>query len=665
MRLGVHSRSPGPIFEAFLHHSIDAIELHASTVDVLKLLQQIAWKAMERGRDTISTNDIETALETVTQIDRNSKDRLVDRLVARGLLVSELDHRVRFIHRTVLEYLTARELAERFSSERLPMEDILSVRRWDNAIAWSVSLLPRSKLSKLISQVCEWDLALALKIADSAEVERDVLLNAILSILYHHPPKNPRIASLTEFVLRDINFSAKSKRRLRILATHPGPLSMAASAALIPHMTKAEMKSWIGRICNGELDYNQSSTMAPALSKRLDHNDLVYFLDTVERTSISNLNDEDYRYGIEALISELSAENRNVVRDWARGQNEALRTIVAAALADSEIRDDCEFLIDQWTSGTRGLSYPLYSQLKFGDPPYAKELFGFTKTRLDQLRQRLLNSDDRRWPIELLCILARESPTWRDPIVRALESEHDEFLRRAFRLALAKNHKDIVSEVLREFQSGATFDDRHLNLIAMFEPSDWQTNANEIISLFRSDNAHLVHALGDELMLTRNAALRALTNSEIDQLLDRVLKWQKHRDLTDGWWARDRILYILSKLLDVAGSKYLLARANDAKDPHRKIILGHVLPRVSSTLITTNDLTEESCRIMLKDYVANSRADLISNSPGAIATETFIEQIVLPAAAQYRGRKKQLQRLENILIQAGERHGRRYQIEKR
>jgi SIR2-like domain len=182
------SRNPGPLFEAFLQFAIDAIGSHATTTQILSALQELAWNAMECGRDTISTDSVESLLVKAAQRGGSSSGRYVDRLVACGFLVSEIDGHVRFVHRAILEYLAAREFANRFSANELTLANILLSRRWDNALAWSVAFLTKSKLSQLVSRICKHDRILALRMADLAEVGRDVLLNAVLRELIEHPP---------------------------------------------------------------------------------------------------------------------------------------------------------------------------------------------------------------------------------------------------------------------------------------------------------------------------------------------------------------------------------------------------------------------------------------------------------------------------------------------
>jgi hypothetical protein len=108
------------------------------------------------------------------------------------------------------------------------------------------------------------------------------------------------------------------------------------------------------------------------------------------------------------------------------------------------------------------------------------------------------------------------------------------------------------------------------------------------------------------------------------------------------------------------GSQHLISRANDPKDRERQTILGRIIYRISPMLITVNDLTAESGEMMLREYVTNQDLGFPVPSPGLIATEKYIEEIVLPSIEQFKEGKRHIERIKQILLDAGKRHGRRY-----
>jgi len=257
-------KSRKDLFEAFLSVSIERIHTTVDPKALVTALQHLAWAAMNVGRDTMSTEGIERTLVRLLPDYEPAKGRLVDRLVASGLLVSELEGRVRFIHRSILEYLSAQELSDRFLSGTLNLDSVLADRRWDNVLAWSVYFLPERRLSKLIHQIATWDRVLALRMADSAEVGRNSLLNAVLLYSHRKPPSLDAAAFRIGYAMSEIAFPAATQDRLRTIANHPGLLQGPAAAALAPHMTEQEIQEWIDRICTGSLGFNECQAVDQA-----------------------------------------------------------------------------------------------------------------------------------------------------------------------------------------------------------------------------------------------------------------------------------------------------------------------------------------------------------------------------------------------------------------
>ena len=62
---------------------------------------------------------------------------------------------------------------------------------------------------------------------------------------------------------------------------------------------------------------------------------------------------------------------------------------------------------------------------------------------------------------------------------------------------------------------------------------------------------------------------------------------------------------------------------------------------------------------MLNEFLTNKSIDAFISSPGTIATERYIERHVLPSRNKIKG-KFLKERFDKILLDAGNRHGRRY-----
>ena len=102
------------------------------------------------------------------------------------------------------------------------------------------------------------------------------------------------------------------------------------------------------------------------------------------------------------------------------------------------------------------------------------------------------------------------------------------------------------------------------------------------------------------------------------------------------------------------GRSRILERANDAGDPSRDFILSLIAPRMR---ITTNDLSADSAAKLVDLFLVGKVPDF--HSPGAILTERFITEELLPSA-DMKGDKAYRRRFEQLLRDAGRSHDRRY-----
>jgi hypothetical protein len=104
------------------------------------------------------------------------------------------------------------------------------------------------------------------------------------------------------------------------------------------------------------------------------------------------------------------------------------------------------------------------------------------------------------------------------------------------------------------------------------------------------------------------------------------------------------------------GRDQVLRRANDPEDGARDFVLGEIVVRMST--VTTDDLTKESADRLMTLYLDGDLEPW--PSPGNIATERFVAEVVLPLARQRSLSGIRRIGLETILQEAGERHDRRY-----
>jgi hypothetical protein len=190
----------------------------------------------------------------------------------------------------------------------------------------------------------------------------------------------------------------------------------------------------------------------------------------------------------------------------------------------------------------------------------------------------------------------------------------------------------------------------------------------------------VIHEISDDLLsIEEDAVLSALRkhgHAALDVLKDLFL-WVRQGGIAvsaehaDDWidilreifprseWAEggnDSVCSYLASIFSDSGRDRILARANDPNDPARDFVLAQFARRMST--ISTDDLTPEAAKRLLDLYL-DGELDPYP-SPGGIATEPFVAQVILPLAETIGPEPYRRESMERILEEAGRRHDRRY-----
>jgi hypothetical protein len=102
----------------------------------------------------------------------------------------------------------------------------------------------------------------------------------------------------------------------------------------------------------------------------------------------------------------------------------------------------------------------------------------------------------------------------------------------------------------------------------------------------------------------------------------------------------------------------IIIRANDPSDPQSTFILVQLVRRMQT--VTTDNLTGKAGQRLLSSFLNGEYDGDPLPTPGSIATERYIREVVMPYAIHLE--PNMMENMERILIEAGARHGMRYQL---
>ena len=193
------------LFSKFLDEALRSIAGTASATLILDRLSELASGVLASGYDTLSIQQAAIALDEKSGRAKTTRERrwLVDRLVDSGIFVSEIDSHIRFVHRSITEFLAAKSLVNKWRHKAIQLGEVLSVRRWDNAVAWASALLAESEAPLFLREVYMTDRRLAVTIARAAEIG-NLLYNLFNKPSYgRHPIEVRKIQDWVDILHRE------------------------------------------------------------------------------------------------------------------------------------------------------------------------------------------------------------------------------------------------------------------------------------------------------------------------------------------------------------------------------------------------------------------------------------------------------------------------------
>ncbi|MET4176620.1 hypothetical protein ABIB99_007741 [Bradyrhizobium sp. LA6.1] len=325
------------LFSKFLARSLETAGVTDSD-RILALLSELANEVLTSGYDTFPINKAALKLEakgTRTHGAGESR-RLIDRLVSVGILISEIDDHVRFIHRSITEFLAAIYLARSWRINKQHLSTILNVRRWDNAVAWAATLLEDHDSKQLLGDVYAIDRQLAATIANVAEIGKQDLWEVLIDLLITFPPSDDEQREFI-FSIEGWPISEQAIPKLQDLTERDDELGGWAAAILLPTLSDDGVCMWIDKLGRNERGYNFLNFFGPTLGKHISSDALLEHLLSTLRATVTAPEDEDHGNAGSAFTSvagDIPKPYRDKLLAWSRKETALIRGLLCSSLQD-------------------------------------------------------------------------------------------------------------------------------------------------------------------------------------------------------------------------------------------------------------------------------------------------------------------------------------------
>lgn len=300
--------------------------------------------------------------------------------------------------------------------------------------------------------------------------------------------------------------------------------------------------------------------------------------------------------------------------------------------------------------------FSLYLAMTYHGGDWTWWTLPFSARRCEMLVDALrTDSKNLRWVLELLRCLARRDPDWRTAIAHRAKAEKDVSIRSVLQ-ALSSTKSNVVAKqiFLKALRRNATLTAVEREFCTLLDQYRMELDETQILD-----------ALNRNARPTLNLLSNIISRSSHQRLPIKVTQIQEwitllHKNFTIEEWLTEFSLTVvcsyLARAVPISEHKKILQWANDPETPIRDLVLGLIIPRITG--FTTDDLSPESASRLLELYVKGRLEP--SPSPGEIATERFITEIVLPYAKSIENDRWEREAIEFILEEAGRRHDRRY-----
>jgi hypothetical protein len=208
--------------------------------------------------------------------------------------------------------------------------------------------------------------------------------------------------------------------------------------------------------------------------------------------------------------------------------------------------------------------------------------------------------------------------------------------------------------ILKASKSGTALKPLERALCTMAEHYTIDIDETEILEALKLDARKTLEILRD-----------AFFKSSYDELPIKLIRPHNWIIILQGQfpledWPHDfalgAICNYLARAMPLSDHAQVVRWANDRKSSIGDFVLGLIVPRMTG--ITTDDLSPDSAKRLLELYITGHLEPY--PSPGEIATERFIVEVVLPYAESINDDPWERQAVQQILTDAGSRHDRRY-----
>lgn len=660
---------PIDIYKNLIGMLVSDFQSRFSTVfDVSIPLAALAHTGINEGEEAIPLADAIRMIQdelTAAEIYDIKAANILNWLISRNFLLPLSGSRVSFFHQSVTEYLAATELARTYAATPHVLRDKLSLRRWDQTLFLTLSLLSEERAAKFLESIISMDFKLALSAAKYIEFGRDKIVAKLIAEIPKRLESDPgstiSISHMLESSLPVTLYHEPALRNLIKLGNATG--GAAASCLLSLHGIDAMLEVFDLLVENCE-DYNFCADIGRALRGLLSEADIPLLVSLAERVQhrLKMKEVENYQGFDSALGTMLSGFAPKTIYDAFFDPQKSLKEqeVYLAALCDflqnTKTGEALEVSGELLLLGVTEAAVCIYFNSNFVNNNDTLDWSFFGKDHVMKLIQFIREGEEDKgeWGIGALRNLCIARPDLIS-FVQDVANNSKGIFRTALLYTVASNDFTIVFDSLKLLckVSPEELSKEPIELLHHLE-LDWKGHENLFIELLRIRNTKFAWKLIESTGYTGEANIGTLEIGPIEWWLEWIME-ASHTD--EGWWFNDRLSRLFAANLKTEVHDAFVKEFNKKESPYRTVLATTIL--MARKDLTVEKLSEDAISFLLAEISRKAAIDSFrGHLLGNVATETFVIERLLPLLTT--AEEPFLSNLSTVLKLAGKRHGRRY-----
>jgi MoxR-like ATPase len=658
------ARTPHTLYEEVLEDAREAVSQEFTVeVELTGVFGELAFSLLDAGEQLMPVEQVLSRLAAATgqEVDRTA---LLNWLIERRLLIAAPGSRVTFFHHSITEYMAGFELARRYRSEPNVLRHCLRQRHWDHAVLLALGFLDPALQHRFFGEVFEADpvtglRALAFIEADQAKWTEEALRRLIGLTLPFDSAM--RVAA----TLARVSVDTEHIPTLLELSEQGNELGGTAMSRVLQLQGPESARTGIDSLFEHGDDYNFQTTVARALERLVDANDLQYMLERLSRhpvseSQVATLEGSEEVRELTGLLASASILLEAVdLEEAARlvGPVDGAAVLTRHTILEraGESGSATGFRITTGALPEHAAIVALYFQLSFRNPT-PKTLASIDPKSTGPMLVDALRSSSADWAVGCLRKFAELSEHW-----RAWLSERSTAGTTSIELAL--------------LQYGACRDEEFFATLAELVrlPTDWDVSATNGLSQCTEVNWEGHEALLFELLALKDKALAyPLLESVSDFSSSREtfrgfglgnpaewVEWlaELGSEDDDSFFVCDRLGRFIADTSSQEDRRALVALLDEGSPAVKKVLAYNVLDRLAD--LRAEELSDEAIAWLVEDLRhANPTSSSRRSVLAVIATEALMENTIVPLFGEADELLKQ--NIVNLAEDVGRRHGRRY-----